>query len=321
MEHRQQYEELQDQAAAGSWSNKHLRRRQQHAGTEAAQQAQAENKKKTIVIDISMFTNKKEQEELPAREEDQQDTKPVLEQRLEILSSVRSEDKVETPQDKGMDEKQKLQSVLMSQFFVCSSAKQRMSMAKFMLHKEGGSDLKSNNSAGKSMLYTAFASPSLASPLRRTRTLIGSSTSKLDRELTLSLQKQIEKQPYHRDNRFDQEIIEEDLDEGVQSNVTRMQKAAGDPQVKMLSQIMRIGEYDLEEDLSENVNRPLMAKAKPLMGKDPLDFEALYMVGYNENYHTDDSPQDQHFYRSLKHVPGFNKRKVKPPQVMASVQN
>jgi hypothetical protein len=89
----------------------------------------------------------------------------------------------------------------------------------------------------------------------------------------------------------------------------------------MLSQIMRIGEYDLEDEFDENVNKPLMMKAKPLMGKDPLDFEALYMVGYNENFNSDSSQQDQHFYQSLKLVSGFNKRKVKPPQVIASVQN
>jgi hypothetical protein len=96
-----------------------------------------------------------------------------------------------------VDGKQKLQSVLMSQFFVCSSAKQRMSMAKFMLNKESNSDFNSlsslPNSGAKSIINSAFPSPSLASPLRRTKTLVGSSSSKLDRELTLSLQKQIER--------------------------------------------------------------------------------------------------------------------------------
>lgn len=83
---------------------------------------------------------------------------------------------------------------------------------------------------------------------------------------------------------------------------------------------MRIGEYDLEDEFSENANVPFSMKVKPnSVGKDPLSFEALYLIGFNENFISDDTPSDKYFYESLKVGSTLNKRKLKPPQVISSV--
>jgi hypothetical protein len=93
--------------------------------------------------------------------------------------------------------------------------------------------------------------------------------------------------------------------------------------LKMLSQMMRIGEGDLtDEELGgkrDNINVPHTMKTKQNMenkARDPLDFEHLYLIGFNENFHADDSRQDQNFYEALRLTPA-QRRKTRPPQMIA----
>jgi hypothetical protein len=87
---------------------------------------------------------------------------------------------------------------------------------------------------------------------------------------------------------------------------------------------MKIGEYDLEDEQKEQVNLPHSMhtkpnlESKPSLGRESLiDYEAIYVVGFNENYCSDESPQCQKFYSSLN-LTAAQKRKLRPPATLAS---
>lgn len=170
----------------------------------------------------------------------------------------------------------------MSQLFVCSSSKNRLSLCKYMI----------NNNIGAKSEVGAYGSKKDITPRNFS---IGNiqNLKKLDKKLTKTLKKRILSQSTHfKDSKFDKEVINEisesEDDHNAPSRGIRTSSTAayGGPQLKMISQIMGIEAYDDIGDEENMHNVPLSMKkrqSKNTYDREPMDFETIFLIGYNEN--------------------------------------
>ena len=86
---------------------------------------------------------------------------------------------------------------------------------------------------------------------------------------------------------------------------------------------MGIEAYDDIGDEENMHNVPLSMKkrqSKNTYGREPMDFETIFLIGYNENLFNVQDQQDQQFYKSLN-VSQDRLASIKAPKILSSYKN
>ena len=214
--------------------------------------------------------------------------------------------------DANEDQFANIEPLLMSQLCVCNSNKQRMSLCKYMLAQNPGT---------KSTVLNPQASAIQARSSLARLTDDRVDVLRLDKKLTKNLKMQILKSitTVKSDTNFDQMIVQEESDEDTEWHASgyrpqTLGQSGPNDVVHTLSMIMKIDGPQKSQNL---VHNSALAKSKGNTLAEPMDFETIYAIGYNENYCNQEQDQDKRFLNSLNLEPD-QKRRIKSPKILAS---
>lgn len=117
-------------------------------------------------------------------------------------------------------------------------------------------------------------------------------------------------------------VVQEDSDEDTEWHASgyrpqAMSQNGPNDVVNTLSMIMKIDNPQKSPNL---VHNSALAKSKSNTLAEPMDFETIYAIGFNENYCSQEQDQDKRYLNSLNLEPE-QKRKIKSPKILASYKS